>query len=343
MNFVFPWVLFLLPAALLFLRRRKPSAITVPSLAGWRDAESSWRIRWRGRLRFFYATAAALLIVALAGPRMEWKVGEEIHRGIAIEVLFDISASMGGNVITADGAKTTRMEAGKKALEAFINNRRDDLTGLITFARYADTRAPLTFGHEAVVEIVRGLTIQDLPNEDGTAYGDALFLACARLKQLDTWKTGDKPGDPLDAIQSKVVVLFTDGENNCGLHLPQEAAGLAKKWGIRVYCIKMADNDIVAQPGGGDSGDELNDAEKLLRNIAVETGGEFWKIHNDAQLAGVYTAIDRLEKSRIKNATVFHTVHAPLARWFVLPAFLLLFAGLMLDVTLLRVAEEVRA
>lgn len=346
MNFVFPWVLFLLPSALFFLRKSQPAAITVSSLAGWREAVPSWRIRWRGRLRFLYAAAVALLLIALAGPRIEWKSGEEIHQGIAIELLFDSSFSMSETVTTVNGDKVPRLDAGKKALEAFINNRRDDLTGLISFARYADTRAPLTFGHDALVEIVRGLAIQDLPNEDGTAYGDALFLACARLRQLDEWKSdggSNAPPDPLDAIQSKVIVLFTDGENNCGLHLPQEAAALAKKWGIRIYCIKMSDSDDRSSSNSSAAGADLNDAEKLLRNISTETGGEFWKIRNEKQLAEVYENIDRLEKSLIKNTTVFHTEQALLFSWFVLPALLLLAAGQMLEVTILRVAEEVKA
>lgn len=346
MVFVFPWILPILPAALLFLRKRKPAAIAVSGLAGWKGVGDSRRMRWRGRLRFFYAAAAALLLIALAGPRIGWKAGEDVHQGIAIEVLFDISASMSENVTAADGTKTTRVEAGKKALEAFINNRRDDLTGLITFARYADTRAPLTFGHDAVAEIVRGLTVQELPNEDGTAYGDALSLACARLRQFDGWKAGtdgNRTPDRMDTIQSKVIILFTDGENNCGVHLPLEAAALAKKWGIRIYAIKMTDSDVRTAPASGETGNELNDAEKLLRNISVETGGEFWKIHNDTQLAEVYTAIDRLEKSRIKNTTVFHTVYAPLFSWFVLPALFLLVGSRILEATVLRVAEEVQA
>jgi len=331
----------MLPAALFFLREAKPVAITVSSLSDWREAPSSWKIRWRGRLRFFHAAAFALLVTALAGPRLEWKSGEEIRQGVAIEILFDCSFSMSETITAADGDKFPRLDAGKKALETFINNRRDDLTGLISFARYADTRSPLTFGHDALVEIVRELAVQDLPNEDGTAYGDALFLACARLRQMDDWKQNARNSP--DPIRSKVIVLFTDGENNCGLHLPMEAAALAKKWGIRIYCIKMSDSDGRAPTKTAPTGVQLNDAERMLQAISGETGGEFWKIHDEKQLAEVYENIDRLEKSRIKNTTVFRTEHALLFPWFVLPALLLLAAGQILESTILRVAEEVGA
>jgi len=341
MSFSFPWLLVLLPAALFFLRKSGARPIAVSSLAGWRGALPSWRIRWRGRLRFLYAAAVALLLLAMAGPRIERKVVEEVRQGIAMELLFDLSSSMDQNITAADGSKITRMEAGKKVLEDFIRKRRDDLIGLIVFARYADTLCPLTFGHDALVEIVRGLAIQDRPNEDGTAYGDALSIACARLRQIDELKNreGDKTSAQVGAIQSKVVVLFTDGENNCGLHLPQEAAGLAKKWGIRIYSISMESSGSPA-PGGEPDG-EFTDAQKLLRRISAETGGEFWTIHDAAQIAEVYTAIDRLEKSRLRNTTVSRAEHVQLFPWLVLSALFLLLLGQVLDITILRVAEEV--
>merc|ERR1712005_15706 len=91
-----------------------------------------------------------------------------------------------------DGSGKSRMEVAKELVERFVagdeeelEGRDGDLIGLITFARYADTRSPLTLGHNALLTIVRDLTIQERPNEDGTAYGDALAVAAARLKQLD--------------------------------------------------------------------------------------------------------------------------------------------------------------
>jgi Ca-activated chloride channel family protein len=226
-------------------------------------------------------------------------------------------------------------------VEQFIHNRPNDLIGVVTFARYADTLSPLTFGHDALIEIVRQLTIQDRPNEDGTAYGDALTLACARLEQMKEWQTSSTTAaaDRTAAIRSQVVVLLTDGENNCGLHLPEEAAGLAKKWGIRVYAISLT-GDGPAAPATADA--ELTPAEKLLQHLASETGGNYWKIGNAPQLQAVYDEIDRLEKSQIKNATLYHTEISPLFSWFALPALVLLLVERILSATWLRVAEDVR-
>ncbi|MFZ5829206.1 MAG: vWA domain-containing protein, partial [Planctomycetota bacterium] len=297
MTLAYPWILLLLPLALVALRTRVRRPVTVSGLAAWRDIPPSGRLRWLRRLRVLCALALALLIVACAGPQIERQVAEETRQGVAIQLLVDTSTSMEQSLAAEEESRITRLVAVQRVLEQFIRHRKDDLIGLFTFARYADTLSPLTFGHDALLEIVRGLTVEEHANEDGTGYGDALALACARLDQMGQWQpeADGRTADPMAAIRSKIVVLLTDGENNCGLHLPEEAAGLAKKWGIRVYAISMTDD------GSGQVGAErevvLTDAEKLLRRLSDETGGAYWKIASAAELQEVYERIDELETS----------------------------------------------
>jgi Ca-activated chloride channel homolog len=289
------------------------------------------------------ALAVALLIAACAGPQIERQVGEETRQGIAIQLLIDISSSMDQSLAAGDGVRVSRLEAAKGVVEQFIRHRPDDMLGVITFARYADTLSPLTFGHEALLEIVRGLAIQERPTEDGTGYGDALALACARLDHMGQWQPAadSRTADPAAAIRSKVVVLLTDGENNCGLHLPEEAAGLAKKWGIRVYAVSLKDDegDTGAEQRADDEG--LTDAERLLRRLADETAGAYWKIGNATQLEEVYQRINELETSEIKSTILYHTEISPLFQYLAIAAFALLLAERVLCATWLRVAEEV--
>ncbi len=344
MTFAFPWILLLLPLTLAALRERPLEAITVSGLAVWRNVPSSRRLRWLRQVRLLRAVAVALLITACAGPQMERQVGEETRQGVAIQLLVDISSSMDQSLAAEDGVRISRLEAAKGVVEQFIRHRSDDLIGVVTFARYADTLSPLTHGHEALVEIVRGLAIQERPAEDGTGYGDALALACARLNQMGQWQAaaGSHTADPSVAISSKVVVLLTDGENNCGLHLPEEAAGLAKKWGIRVYAISLKDDE--GGPAGAerkDDDDGLTDAEKLLRRLAAETDGAYWKIGHATQLQEVYQRIDQLERSAIKNAILYHAEISPLFQYLALTALGLLLVERILCATWLRVAEEV--
>ncbi len=202
------------------------------------------------------------------------------------------------------------------------------MIGLITFARYADTLSPLTFGHSALIQLVDALEIQDLPNEDGTAYGDALAAACAQLDQMDVWKESD---EDVASVASKIVILLTDGENNCGLHLPQEAAGLANQWGIRVYTVSLSDAQEETP---------LTDAEKLLEIISEGTGGVFWKIHDADELHEAYETIDQLEKSDIRSTTFSHTAYRHHVHKAAVPALLLLILDALLSATLLRVTRE---
>jgi Ca-activated chloride channel family protein len=344
MTFAFPWILLLLPLALAALCRRPRAAVTVSGLAVWRDLPPSRRLRWLRLLPPLRAVAIALLILAMAGPQREQRIREETRQGIAIQLLVDISSSMDQSLAAGTDDRVSRLEAAQAVVQQFVRHRPDDLIGIITFARYADTLSPLTFGHDALVEIIDGLAIQERPNEDGTGYGDALALACARLDQMGQWQpSADGPSeDRAAAIDSKVVVLLTDGENNCGRHLPEEAAGLAKKWGIRVYAISMMDDTAEDADIARKEDDQgLTDAERLLRYLAGETGGAYWKIGNATQLRQVYERIDELETSALKNKVLVRVEISPMFQGFALAALLLLVLERSLSATWLRVAEEV--
>jgi Ca-activated chloride channel homolog len=91
---------------------------------------------------------------------------------------------------------------------------------------------------------------------------------------------------------------------------------------------------------GGDDGG-LTDAEQLLRRLADETGGAYWKIGSATQLQEVYELIDRLERSEIKSAILYHAEISALFQYFALTALAVLLVERILCATWLRVAEEV--
>ena len=279
MTFAYPWVLLLAPMPLIVIlwRRRRRPTLAVSSLQLWEHAEA-------GRARFLWIPPAArvigltFLVIALARPQGGSSHTAQVSEGIAIQLLVDVSSSMSMDMKLPGGRSRSRLEVARELVEKFIagdgenlKGRDGDLIGLITFARYADTRSPLTLGHDALLAIVRDLEIQERPNEDGTAYGDALALAAARLEQLDDpeiRKMRSLEGN----ITSRVIILLTDGENNSGSHLPVEAAGLAKEWGCRVYCISLGERAGAVAEGGPV---RLSDAERVLEHISIETGGVF--------------------------------------------------------------------
>ena len=339
MSFLYLWVLLLIPLLLWLLRGRlRRTSLQVSSLGLWSDVDAG-RARYLWIPVFLRRMALVLLLLALARPQAGSTYSMNVSEGIAIQLLVDVSSSMDMNVRDLDGQNRSRMEVAKEMVQRFISGdgetlhgRGEDLLGLITFARYADTRSPLTFGHDALLQIVSSLEVQERPNEDGTAYGDALALAAARLQNIEELQFGLGSVE-VDAIESRVIILLTDGENNSGAHLPLEAAGLAKAWGCRIYCISLGDTRV------GFSGevqiDKLTAAEQTLKHISDETGGIFRQATDYESLLSVYEEIDRLERSDIATRS-----YDRVAEWFWLPlglALLSLLIALLLEASVLRV------
>ena len=335
MSFLYPAVLILIPALLWLLKRRPTrTSLTVASNQNWPKPE-------KGKARFLWIPiflrklAISLVLVSIAKPQAGTHFQAEIAEGIAIQMLVDVSSSMDMSATGFNGEVTTRMEIAKEMVERFIagdgedlQGRSEDLIGLITFARYADTRSPLTFGHDALLQIVRALEIQQRPNEDGTAYGDALAIAAARLKNIESFSPSFDP----DAVKSRVIILLTDGENNSGTHLPIEAAGLAKTWNCRIYVVSLAESRSSLEQG---IISDLSPAEMTLEHIARETGGIFRQAYDLESLLSVYSEIDRLERTQITTRS-FERV----ADLYWLPltgALMSIIAALILESSWLRV------
>lgn len=345
MSFAYPWLLLLLPvpSVVMFTGRRRRASLAVPSLKLWKHAGI-------GRARYLWiptacrVIAVTLLIVALARPQAGSTHTTQVSEGIAIQLLVDVSSSMGMSMQLPDQKQMTRMEVAKELVERFIagdgeklTGRDGDLLGLVTFARYADTRSPLTFGHDALLQLVRTLEIQQRPNEDGTAYGDALAVAAARLQQLDDPEVRQRRSLEGE-ISSRVIILLTDGENNSGQHLPVEAAGLAAHWGCRVYCISLGDHPAgLANSTSSKSiptAVQLSEAERVLEHISLETGGLFRTAFDYDSLLAVYTEVDLLERARIVTRN-----YTRVSEWFWFPlaaGLLILLPALILEATWLR-------
>lgn len=299
MSFSNPWILLgCLPIMLYFYFRKSASrSIETPSLAHTSVEDPRLTYLWLPPT--LHALTLIALVLALAGPEIKSSHIRDKTQGIAIQLLVDISSSMDMRTLDRDGQSISRMELAKALVAEFIGGdgerlpgRTHDLIGLITFARYADTRSPLTFGHRALLDIVRQLKIQDRPNEDGTAYGDALAIAAARLHTVPELNHTNSQFVG-ESIASKVIILLTDGENNSGTHLPIEAAGLAKKWGCRIYAIRLGDtSESLAES-------QLSPAEEVLQHICQETGGHFRQVHDFESMLAVYAEIDQLEKVEI--------------------------------------------
>jgi Ca-activated chloride channel family protein len=323
-----PWVLLLLlllPVLIYIkLRRQHPAAVRFPSLRDIRQCPVSLRQKLRPLLNITRFVCIALLIVALARPRKGTVLSEISTEGVAIEVVADRSGSMQAEM-DYFGEKLNRFEVVKKVFSDFIaGNKKDlagrsgDLIGLITFARFADTTCPLVLSHNVLLEFLNKTEIVRIRSEDGTAIGDAIALAAARLKKAEEEiqqrkkrliESGEKgTTDEQESgfkIKSKVIILLTDGINNAGQYDPLQAAELAKKWGIKIYSIGIGSAQAymaIQTPLGTykmPTGQNLD--EGLLKAIAEKTGGFYGRADDAETLQNIVEKINKLEKTEVKS------------------------------------------
>ena len=340
----------------LMLRGRRSAAVKFSSVSYVRACPVSWRLKLRPVLVAARLLVLVLLIVALARPRKGTVLSELSTEGVALEVVVDHSGSM-SNEMDYFGQNLPRLEVVKKVLADFIGGdkkalagRSGDLIGLITFARYADTTCPMVLSHNVLLEFLKKTEIVRLRNEDGTAIGDAIALAAARLEKAEQEiqqrraKLGlsnekaqniDEPGFK---IKSKAIVLLTDGRHNAGQYAPLDAAELAKKWGIKIYTVGIgsAQGFTTIQTMMGTfkvpSSQDLD--EGLLKAIAERTGGFYSRADDAESLHKIVEKIDQLEKTKVKS--VQYTQYAEQFGPWALIALLLLAMEMLAGCTIFR-------
>ncbi len=116
----------------------------------------------------------------------------------------------------------------------------------------------------------------------GTAIYDAIYEAC--VKELS--HPPRPPGDQPDVVR-RVMVLISDGEDNLSNHTRTEAIEMAQRTSVVIYTIStsiqwisLTQNNEPAK--SGDRKYHLTDGDKILQELAEETGGRsFFPYHVD--------------------------------------------------------------
>ncbi len=286
-----------------------------------------------------------LLSVGLARPQEGREKVFDVSKGVAIEMVVDRSGSMGAEM-EFDGDRLNRLEVVKRVFKEFVKGndqvlegRPNDLIGMITFARYAETVCPLTLAHGALDKFLDNVQLVKQRQEDGTAIGDALALAAARLKTAEeNIARAGREKEKTYEIKSKIIVLLTDGENNAGKRLPHEAATLAKEWGIKIYTIGVGNSDGLMKidtffgPQMIRTGRGVD--KKALAALAENTGGIFRLAEDGDGLRSIYEEINQLEKSEVES--VRYMDYRELYPSFVALALAFLVLEIVLQTTIFR-------
>jgi len=232
--------------------------------------------------------AVALLFIALARPRnVEVSKKTKSNKGIDIVMAIDVSGSM-----LAKDLQPNRLEALKKVAVDFVSKRPNDRIGIVVYAGESFTQTPITSDKGIVMRTISEIQYGQI--EDGTAIGMGLGSAINRLKD--------------SKAKSKVIILLTDGVNTAGFIDPRTATELAKELKIKVYTIGIGTNGMAPFPYAKDRNGRLQYRrqqveidEDLLKHIAKETKGKYFRATNNLKLESIYEEINKLEKTKIEE------------------------------------------
>jgi Ca-activated chloride channel family protein len=314
--------------------KRKSPAIRFSSISPVLSMKASLRRRLAKAPLFLRIAAVVLLILALARPQSGRDPIMKISEGVAIEMVIDRSGSM-RTTMDYRGEQLSRFEVVKEVFNEFVTGdgkqlegRENDLIGVVTFARYSDTISPLTLSHDTVVSLLEETEIISQVSLDGTAIGEAVALAAARLKTAEE-ELEFSGKDEKYRIKSKVIILLTDGENNAGERTPEQASELAREWGIKIYTI-----GIGSKSSSGSYGSQTTSRFPILHGMAEHTGGIFRPADDEKSLRTVYEEIDNLEKSDFQSLQ--YLTYRELFLPFALGGLILLVLEMVLGGTLLR-------
>jgi Ca-activated chloride channel family protein len=294
------WLLALLlvPLVLWLRGRRAVPVLLVPFAAAWHRPSVVSPSRWRA---FLISLALILLTIALARPQRVEDKREVRSQGYDIMLCIDLSGSMLAEDYEKNGERLNRLQAIKPVIQAFINNRPNDRIGVVVFGAQAYTLAPLTLDHDWLAGQVGRLKIGVVP-PNATAIGDGLGIALTRLEQSAREANGRRAG--------AFVVLLTDGGNNSGALAPPQASEIAKSRGVPVYTIGAGVDGFAPMPVMNEKLEPVLDArgrkmyerrpadldEGLLRDIAAQTGGQFYRAAETRTVESAFASIDKAQK-----------------------------------------------
>jgi Ca-activated chloride channel family protein len=269
--------------------RRKSGRIRFSNLNTIKRIGPSWSLTLRHSLVVFRCLGLTLLIIALSRPQFGREGREILSQGIDIVLAIDVSTSMKAKDLA--NQRKTRLDVCKEVVGEFVKGRSNDRLGLVVFAGESYTQCPLTLDYDVYLNFLEGVEFAE-EDWDGTAIGLGIVTAVNRLRDSEA--------------KSKVVILLTDGKNNRGEVDPLTAAKAAKAVGIRIYTIGAGSEGTIMQEVDGVFGKryvpvKVEIDEETLKQVASETGGQYFRATSEEKLEAIYEAIGKMETTEIKT------------------------------------------
>jgi Ca-activated chloride channel family protein len=313
----YPWVFFLLPLPLLVYwllppLRMRSASLTLPTYqralayTGQKPRRSAL-VKRRGILSWIALMLGWILLLgALSSPQLVGEPELRVKTSRNFLITADISFSMAQKDWTIDDEPVRRWDAVKTLMHDFIQKREGDRMGLIFFATSAYIQAPFTPDLETVDQL--------LEEADVGMAGQMTHIGKAITKGVEMFQK--------DTIETRVMLLLTDGVDAGTEVLPLDAADLAQKDSVIIYTIGIGD------PEG--TGADLD--EETLQEIAEMTGGQYFRAIDEERLQEIYAEVDRMEPIEYEeeeNRPVTLLYYYPLAGAVVLLLLVALFSSVI--------------
>jgi len=289
LEFAYPWAFLALPLPVLVWwllppYRHRVRALRVPFFemlvraAGSESRDGAVVMRRRFTQMSVAILVWSLLVAGLAKP--EW-VGEAIVRTEAardIMLSIDLSGSMDYRDFPGDsvGNKVSRFDAVQRVVDQFVAQRDSDRIGLIVFGSKAYLQLPFTRDLQTARTLVELMEVGMAGPK--TALGDSIGLS---IRSFET-----------SAVDDRLLILLTDGNDTASTMTPINAAEIAKLNGVEIHTIGIGNPEAV--------GEDRVDFE-VLQAIAQRTGGQFFNAEDESALAEVYRRIDSVAAADVRT------------------------------------------
>jgi len=325
LNPEFFWLFLLIPIAIAWLwwkNKEQTATLKISSVKGFKGSKSILA-KLKPHLSGLRILSLCFLIIALARPRtVDISNQTKTTKGIDIVMAIDLSSSM-----LAKDLKPNRMEALKEVATNFVDARPNDRIGVVVYAGEAYTKTPVTSDKAIVKQAISDIKFDNVL-QDGTGIGMGLTTAVNRLKE--------------SKAKSKIIILLTDGVNNSGFIEPETASEIAKEYGIKVYTIGLGTNGMAEfpyayAPNGRDFLYRMLPVEidqELMKTIAKNTGGKYFRANNNSKLESIYNEINKLETTEIEELKYYD--YDEKYRLFVIIAGILLLIEIALRNTIFK-------
>lgn len=295
-EFYSPWFLLLfllfIPVLIRDIKRKKLIGIKVPTIQNMNTGSGIQPVLFFLKISKYIILSC--LFIAMARPRT-FTISQDRDETKGVDIMFavDVSLSMLSKDLSPD-----RLTALKDIAVKFVEKRPNDRIGVVTYASEAFTKVPVTSDHQVVIDELRNLNTAEL--YPGTAIGEGLSVAVNHLRT--------------SKAKSKIIILMTDGVSNVQNAIPpQIAAELARSNDIKVYSIGLGSNGVALMPTEVDIfGDlvftetQVQIDEPVLREIAQDTGGKYFRATSNSSLEEIYSEINQLEKSDVKVSKLYN-------------------------------------